>query len=143
MPAAQVCKRSGCEKESEAAAMKKAEMNKYRASLLAKREEIMRNPRLRNEICIVRSSDELDRIQLAGEREFAVLALERESKSLTQVGAALRRIEGGEFGICIECEEPISPKRLAAVPWAECCLRCQEMRDSQETADAPEPLLAA
>ena len=122
--------------------MNNADRNNYLALLLAKREEIMKNSRQRDEICVVRSNDELERIQLAGEREFAVLAMERESKSLTQVGAALRRMEDGEFGVCVECEEPISPKRLAAVPWAAYCLRCQEMRDSSKT-DVPEPLLAA
>ncbi len=123
--------------------MNKADMKKYRALLLAKREEIMKNSRQRDEICIVRSSDEMERIQLAGEREFAVRSMERESRILTQVGAALERMEDGEFGICIECEEPISPKRLAAVPWAPYCLRCQEMHDSREAADSREPLLAA
>jgi RNA polymerase-binding transcription factor DksA len=27
----------------------------------------------------------------------------------------------------LECEEPISPKRLQALPWAKFCVRCQEM----------------
>ncbi|MCC6394144.1 MAG: TraR/DksA C4-type zinc finger protein, partial [Bryobacterales bacterium] len=27
------------------------------------------------------------------------------------------------------CEEEISPKRLAAVPWSPYCIRCQEMAD--------------
>lgn len=123
--------------------MNEADMKKYRALLLAKREEIMKNSRQRDEICIVRSSDEMERIQLAGEREFAVRSMERESRILTQVGAALERMEDGEFGICIECEEPISPKRLAAVPWAPYCLQCQEMHDRREAADSREPLLAA
>jgi len=123
--------------------MKRAEMNMYRALLLAKREEIVTSSRQRDEICVVRSNDEIETIQLAGEREFAVLALERESKSLMQVSAALRRIDDGDFGICLECEEPISSKRLAAVPWAYYCLQCQEMHDSHETADAFDPILAA
>ena len=123
--------------------MNQADMKKYRALLLAKREELTKTARQRDEICIVRSSDEIERIQLAGEREFAVLSMERESKSLTQVGEALRRMEEGEFGICVECEEPISPKRLAAVPWAAYCLQCQEMQDRREAADSSEPLLAA
>jgi len=45
---------------------------------------------------------------------------------LRQVQDALRRIEAGSYGICHECEEPISPKRLAAVPWAKYCVSCQE-----------------
>jgi DnaK suppressor protein len=30
------------------------------------------------------------------------------------------------YGVCLECEEPISPKRLDAVPWARYCVSCQE-----------------
>src|SRR5216117_157265 len=38
-------------------------------------------------------------------------------KLLREVSDALRRIDTGHYGICLECEEPISPKRLEAVPW--------------------------
>jgi DnaK suppressor protein len=38
----------------------------------------------------------------------------------------LHRIDSGHYGICLECEEPISPKRLEAVPWARYCVSCQE-----------------
>ena len=96
---------------------------------------------MREDICIVQSSDQLDKIQLAGEREFAVRAMERKSKSLMQVVAALRRLDDGEFGICLEREEPISPKRLTAVPWAAYCLHCQELQDRRRADD--DPVLAA
>ena len=39
---------------------------------------------------------------------------------------ALVRLEEGEYGRCIECDGPISPKRLKAVPWTDHCLVCQE-----------------
>src|SRR5262249_12478741 len=42
---------------------------------------------------------------------------------------ALARLEDGEFGYCMDCGEEISPKRLAAVPWAECCVECQSERE--------------
>jgi DnaK suppressor protein len=45
---------------------------------------------------------------------------------LREVDGALRRIEEGTYGTCAECEEPISPKRLKAVPWARYCVTCQE-----------------
>jgi DnaK suppressor protein len=49
-----------------------------------------------------------------------------DSKLLREVTDALRRIEQGAYGICLECEEPISTKRLDAVPWARYCVTCQE-----------------
>jgi DnaK suppressor protein len=117
-------------------------VEKYKTLLLAKREEIVGKSRRREDIWIVPSNEQIEMVQLAGEREFAVRALEHQSKSLMQVNGALQRIEDGEFGICLECEEPISPKRLAAVPWAAYCLRCQETRDAHDI-DRAEPTLAA
>jgi DnaK suppressor protein len=34
-----------------------------------------------------------------------------------------------EFGLCEECEEEISPKRLALVPYATLCVACQARHD--------------
>jgi DnaK suppressor protein len=45
---------------------------------------------------------------------------------LRDVQRALRRVEAGTFGICPECNQAISPKRLEAVPWAKFCVACQE-----------------
>jgi len=50
-----------------------------------------------------------------------------EKSLLREVEEALLRSREGTYGICQECEEPISPKRLQALPWAKFCVRCQEM----------------
>jgi len=47
-------------------------------------------------------------------------------KLLREISDALHRIEHETYGICLECEEPISTKRLDAVPWARYCVTCQE-----------------
>ncbi len=52
---------------------------------------------------------------------------ENESKQLAFVDQALRRIDDDEYGICQNCEKPINPKRLEAIPWARYCLDCQEL----------------
>jgi len=39
---------------------------------------------------------------------------------------ALKRIEKGTYGRCVECAEEISIARLEAVPWAPYCLKDQE-----------------
>jgi DnaK suppressor protein len=80
-------------------------------------------------LAIETSPDELDRIQHASDRDFALSNLERNSDRLREVRTALRRVEEGTFGICIGCEENINPKRLAAVPWASFCIVCQEAAD--------------
>jgi len=50
---------------------------------------------------------------------------------------ALERMDAGEYGLCQECDEPIEPARLDAVPWTNLCRRCQEQeeRDAESAAD--------
>jgi DnaK suppressor protein len=70
--------------------------------------------------------DEGDRAMSAHAREFLFSLSETERQQLQLVEEALARIPEGNFGTCRECGEPIEPKRLQAVPWAERCLKCQE-----------------
>ena len=109
--------------------MTKTEITKYQKLLEGKREELSTGMRNRDEIAIEKTADALDEVQLAGERELAIRNLDREATMLRQVRAALARIEDGSFGTCLHCEEDISAKRLAAVPWALYCIRCQEAVD--------------
>jgi DnaK suppressor protein len=46
--------------------------------------------------------------------------------TLRLIDAALDRVAAGEFGTCLACGEPISNRRLNAIPWAEYCIGCQE-----------------
>jgi len=50
---------------------------------------------------------------------------------LARVVAALARIDDDPetFGLCTECEEPISPKRLDLMPYVELCVECQQAQD--------------
>jgi DnaK suppressor protein len=87
---------------------------------------------------VERSADQLDEIQAALQRALAVCNLDREFTQLRDVRSALRRIEDGTFGTCQECDEDIHPKRLAAMPWATFCIRCQGAVDSNfEEIQAP------
>ena len=110
--------------------MTQTEMNRFRAALTARVAELERVTRHRDAITVERSADQLDEIQAALQRTLAVCNLDREFNQLRDARAALRRIREGTFGTCQECEEDIHPKRLAAVPWATFCIRCQEAIDS-------------
>jgi|ERR1700742_1712860 DnaK suppressor protein len=109
--------------------MTKIEVSKFKKILETKQEELERIVRNRDAITIEKSADALDEVQHASERELAIRNLDRESNLLRNVRAALRRIEDGSFGTCLHCEEEISPKRVAAVPWAPFCIQCQEQAD--------------
>jgi DksA/TraR C4-type zinc finger protein len=43
-----------------------------------------------------------------------------------QVSEALERIDSGSYGLCLQCGQPISAKRLTALPWVALCIGCQE-----------------
>ena len=119
--------------------MNQTDINKYKAMLEARMAELSAGLRNREDIAIEKTPDALDEVQLAGERELAIRNLDRESNLLRNVRSALRRIEDGSFGICVHCEEEISPKRLAAVPWAPYCIQCQEQADRRQDQNE-EPL---
>ena len=118
--------------------MTKAELNKFRTILEAKRAELAQLVGNREGIVIEKSPDALDEVQHAAERELAIRNLDRESNLLRNVRAALRRIDEGSFGVCLHCEEDITPKRLNAVPWTPYCIQCQEMADRNQTGDGAE-----
>ena len=111
--------------------MTRTELNTFRRALENTEAELGNGNRNREALAIEMSPDELDRIQCAGDREWAMRNLERNSNWLREVRAALRRIDSGTFGICAGCDENINPKRLAAVPWASSCIVCQEAADHE------------
>ena len=109
--------------------MTNTEADRFRALLSERVAALERVTRHREAITIERSADQLEEIQAASQRALAVCNLDREFNQLRDTRAALRRIQEGSFGTCLECDEEIHPKRLAAVPWATFCLRCQEAAD--------------
>jgi DnaK suppressor protein len=112
--------------------MTNVELERYKAVLQAKQAELIGYSRNRDEIVIEKAPDAMDEIQLAGERELAIRALDRDSNMLRQLNGALARVADGSYGVCLHCEEDISPKRLNAVPWAGFCIKCQEQVDRHE-----------
>ncbi len=112
--------------------MTKTDLEKFRNILDTKRSELSGSLRNRDEIVIEKAPDALDEVQLAGERELAIRNLDRDSNMLRQIRRALGRIADGSYGVCLHCDEDISPKRIAAVPWAAYCIKCQEQVDRHE-----------
>ena len=109
--------------------MNQNEINRFKKMLTTKQAELAPQLRKRDGIAIEKTPDALDEIQLAAERELVTRNLERESKLLREVRAALTRVQEGTYGTCLSCEEEISPKRLQAVPWTPLCIACQEQDD--------------
>lgn len=69
--------------------------------------------------------------------EFVSLRLNRlEWNNLQRINAALVRLDSGEYGICQECGEPISRRRLEVIPWAEFCVTCQERQTEEQVEES-------
>jgi DnaK suppressor protein len=103
--------------------------------LEAKRAELLSSHHDTEGIAIQRVSDSTDEVSLEVERSMAVDSLDRKTALLRQVTEALERIAGGKYGICLACQEAISPKRLAALPWAALCFECQQATENRLVAD--------
>jgi DnaK suppressor protein len=131
------------EKRKKEDEMTKSDLNKYRTVLQAKQVELAHMIRNRDGIAIEKCPDALDEVQYATERELAIRSLDRDSDLLRNVRAALGRMEEGSFGVCLHCDEDISPKRLAAVPSTAFCIVCQELADrgQYDGAETPDELL--
>jgi DnaK suppressor protein len=102
----------------------------YRAMLEKKADEVRRSMSAQKAAQVVSRldcpSDEGDLSQQHHEEWIFLNRNNIDMKLLREVADALHRIEQGTYGVCLECEEPISPKRLDAVPWARYCVSCQE-----------------
>lgn len=96
---------------------------KAKAALTAKRKELEERSRVKP--TIQRSSDSAENTQLRQSEEMISLERSADARVMAQIDAALEAIELGEYATCLDCEEPISEKRLAVVPWALRCVGCQ------------------
>jgi len=71
------------------------------------------------------------------EQDFSLRVAESDQDVLSEIDAALRRIDAGTFGACIACLEEgktpakaIIPKaRLKAIPYAKNCVECERKRE--------------
>jgi DnaK suppressor protein len=103
----------------------------YRKLLESKAEEVRQSMSAQKAAQVVARldvpSDEGDLSQQHHEEWIFLNRNTIDMKLLREISDALHRIETDSYGICMECEEPISTKRLNAVPWARYCVTCQEM----------------
>jgi DnaK suppressor protein len=61
----------------------------------------------------------------AHDDELAAITMDRLAQDLKLIDRALADLDAGRYGVCVECDEPIAPKRLKALPFATRCVTCQ------------------
>lgn len=67
------------------------------------------------------------------ERDFSLGRASDEQKILYYIDEALKRIEDGTYGGCLQCGKAIPKRRLIAVPHAELCIECQANNETHAT----------
>ena len=70
--------------------------------------------------------DEADHIQASEQREMGLMSRERLIERIERLTAALKRVEDGTYGTCVECDKSIGQARLKAIPEVATCVSCQE-----------------
>lgn len=65
------------------------------------------------------------------ERELSMNIVSSEQEILYQIDDALKRLDDGSFGVCQQCNQPITMSRLKAVPYASLCIACQRVKEQK------------
>jgi DnaK suppressor protein len=116
--------------------MKKADLKRFKGILEAKRAALVANAQnMTAESMMLDTNDLPDEMDLAaseGLQSFQFRLRGREKTFLEKIDRAIQKIDTGEFGVCEECGEPISVKRLEARPETTLCIRCKEDQERQE-----------
>ena len=77
-------------------------------------------------------ADPLDRATSEDCRNGMYRIRSRESRLIKKIKTSLEAIEEGTYGICQDCEEPISIERLKARPVTNYCIACKSRREAYE-----------
>ena len=67
------------------------------------------------------------------ERQLMMGLGEKEFEKLRLVEEAIEKLDEGQYGICLECEELISEERLTVLPFASHCVDCLETIEKKNT----------
>src|SRR5260370_15099323 len=104
-----------------------SELDGHRAKLLEKRASVLSGLGTRfDTMARMGRVAEDDQAQISHD-EFVSLRMNGlDYRQLRLVDEALDRLDAGDYGICLACDEPIAPKRLLALPWAQYCVTCQD-----------------
>jgi DnaK suppressor protein len=121
--------------------MAKTPTELYRRILLQKRQDVLSSFESKKMAGLQRAERvaEEDEAQRSHEEFISIHLNSMDYRQLRLIQEALDRIHSGDYGTCLNCEEPIPAKRLEAVPWARYCVKCQEEigAGSEEESAAP------
>lgn len=114
--------------------MNQKELQIFKNSLLAKKEEILKvikgTKDEDRDFATTEVGDSVDIAANSYEREVLFELSDNERKQLNEIDLALKKIDDKTFGTCENCKGKISEERLEAIPTATLCISCQVKKDS-------------
>ncbi len=124
-PARNAAPKAAAAREQAGIGRKDAEMIKKK--LLVQRETISRTVEAKKNLDLNEPEvgDSIDQATQSLDKEILFELSDNERLMLEDIEAALRKIDHGIYGVCEQCQKPIAPKRLNALPSARYCLTCQ------------------
>lgn len=116
--------------------MSKPQLERFRKLLEEKRDDIIKKAKETLEEDMTLDTNDLpDEMDLASSeylQSFTFRLRGREKLFLDKITKALERIDDNSFGVCEECGDEISVKRLEARPETTLCIRCKEDQERAE-----------
>jgi len=89
--------------------------------------ELKRDVRTRSDVA--RAPDVLDGVDEHRD-DLDLALLQMRAEMLERIDTALRRLDAGTYGVCVDCDQPIASERLRALPFAARCRSCEEAREA-------------
>jgi DnaK suppressor protein len=96
---------------------------------IAELESVLAATQRETRVDAARYADPADQAASEYERQSLIHRAATARQKLRTLKQALERLQQGSFGECAECGGDIELKRLAAIPWARYCVRCQDARE--------------
>jgi DnaK suppressor protein len=121
-------------------ALNQEQLEEFKNLLLEKRNHLLEEAKRTLDTDMVISADErMDEVDQASSeymQAFAFRLRGRERFLMRKIDKALRKIDDGTYGLCEECDEQITLKRLRARPEAQLCIQCKEAQEKEEAVYA-------
>lgn len=76
---------------------------------------------------------DLSTLEIGRDVDYGLLSMY--TKTLKNIDQALERLDEGTYGICEECGQEIGKKRLEVIPFALCCVQCQQEKEKLKETD--------
>lgn len=104
---------------------------RFRTLLESRRQQLLGLSATANEAAATVELDQtrvgrLSRMDALQSQAMSVETRRRRELEIRRIAAALKRLDEGDYGYCIECGQPIAEKRLEFDPAAPLCIKCAE-----------------